>query len=494
MAVALMLYCVFKSRRRFAHDNDVGIKHGCLPMETWIPYKWPWALDILKRQYDALPDQRILMFQSQYFDRIGPNMTFKLFGKQGYLTADPKNVESILSTNFEDWCLGSRRPGLMPLLGEGIFTQDGRPWRHSRELLRRQFARIHRQDCRVFDAHVEDLISRLRATGGVIDLQPYFFRFTLATTTALLFGGSVSALPGEETELFENAFDYASSVSALRLRLADLQWIWKPTKFRAACAVVKQYATHFVQLALDEMTKSGEEAALRKYPFIIELYKDLQDFVLVRDQLVNVLIAGRDTTACLMSWAFFLLARHPKSLAQLCSEIDQVTEGSAELTRAKIKKMKYLRCVLNETQRLYPQLPLNVRVAAKTTVIPSGGGPDGRSPVLIPKGTGVGYSVYHMHRLRSLYGKDANEFRPERWLDQELKDIGWGFMPFHGGPRICLGKELALGEASCAILRILQAFPELRLPPGTSTVPPGEEKQTLTIVVMSAEGCKVLLD
>ncbi|KAJ5737455.1 Cytochrome P450 E-class CYP52 [Penicillium malachiteum] len=133
---------------------------------------------------------------------------------------------------------------------------------------------------------------------------------------------------------------------------------------------------------------------------------------------------------------------------------------------------------------------MNVRVAAKTTVIPSGGGPDGRSPLLIPKGTGVGYSVYHMHRLRSLYGKDANEFRPERWLDQELEDIGWGFMPFHGGSRICLGKELALEEASCAIIRILQAFPGLKLPPGTSTVPPGEEKQTLTIVVMSADGCK----
>ncbi|KAJ5752808.1 Cytochrome P450 E-class CYP52 [Penicillium odoratum] len=463
-------------------------------METWLPAKWPWALDILKRQYDALPDQRILMFQSQYFDRIGPNMTFKLFGKQGYLTADPKNVESILSTKFEDWCLGSRRAGLMPLLGEGIFTQDGMPWKHSRELLRRQFARIHRQDCKVFDAHVEDLISRLRATGGVIDLQPHFFRFTLATTTALLFGESVSALPGEETDSFENAFDYASSVSALRLRLADLQWIWKPTKFRVACAVVKQYATRFVQLALDEMVKNGEETASRKYPFIIELYKNLQDDLLVRDQLVNVLIAGRDTTACLMSWAFFLLVRHPRSLAQLRSEIDQATEGSPELTRAKIKKMKYLRCVLNETQRLYPQLPMNVRVAAKTTVILRGGGPDGRSPVLIPKGTGVGYSVYHIHRLRSLYGEDANEFRPERWLDHELEDIGWGFMPFHGGPRICLGKDLALGEASCAIIRILQAFPELRIPPGTSTVPPGEEKQTLTIVVMSAEGCRVRLD
>lgn len=84
---------------------------------------------------------------------------------------------------------------------------------------------------------------------------------------------------------------------------------------------------------------------------------------------------------------------------------------------------------------------MNIRVAAKTTFMPSGGGPDGKSPVLIRKGTGVGYSVYHMHRLKSLYGEDANSFRPERWLGPELEGIGWGFMPFHGGPRICLGRK-----------------------------------------------------
>ncbi|KAJ6105342.1 Cytochrome P450 E-class [Penicillium sp. IBT 18751x] len=421
-------------------------------------------------------------------------MTFKLFGNQGYLTADPKNVQAILSTNFEDWCLGARRPGLMPMLGEGIFTQDGCPWKQSRELLRRQFVQIHRQGSKVLDEHVEDLISKLRSAAGLVDLQPYFFRFTLATTIALLFGEPVFGLPGEEMDTFEKAFDYASYVSALRLRLADFEWIWKPAKFQAACAVVKRYATHFVQRALKDMEKNGEEAASERHPFIIDLYKELQDPVGVRDQLVNVLIAGRDTTACLMSWTFFLLVRHPETLAKLRSEIKMVTGGSPALTRAKLSKMKYLRCVINETHRLYPQLPINVRVAAKTTIIPSGGGPDGRSPVLIRKGTGVGYSVYHMHRLRSLYGEDANDFRPERWLGQELEGIGWGFMPFHGGPRICLGKGFALMEASYAIIRIIQSFPELRLPPGTASVPPGEEKQALTIVVMSAEGCKVLLE
>lgn len=91
--------------------------------------------------------------------------------------------------------------------------------------------------------------------------------------------------------------------------------------------------------------------------------------------------------------------------------------------------------------RLYPQLPVNIRVAVKTTILPIGGGPDGMSPVLIRKGTGVGYSVYHMHRRNDLYGLDANEFRPERWEGSDLDRISWGFMPFHGGPRLCLGSQ-----------------------------------------------------
>ena len=81
-------------------------------------------------------------------------------------------------------------------------------------------------------------------------------------------------------------------------------------------------------------------------------------------------------------------------------------------------------------------------MTVKTTLFPSDDGPDGRSPILIRRGVGVGYSVYHMHRQKALYGDDANEFRPERWEGTDLeKRVGWGFMPFHRGPRMCLGSK-----------------------------------------------------
>ena len=204
-----------------------------------------------------------------------------------------------------DFCLGSRREGLLPLLGEGIFVQDGSPWKHSRELLRRQFVRVQYHDLSVFEEHVEHLISDLSLAKGVVDLQPSFFKFTLATTTALLFGEAVGSLGEEVQTKFAECFDYATYVSAIRLRLADFCWAYTPSRFTKSCDMVKQYADHFVQKALRIQKLDGHETAVASYPFILDLYDEMQDPVMVRDQLVNVLLAGRDTTACLLSWTLY---------------------------------------------------------------------------------------------------------------------------------------------------------------------------------------------
>lgn len=89
----------------------------------------------------------------------------------------------------------------------------------------------------------------------------------------------------------------------MRLRLANFCFLYNPSKFKKASGQVKRYATQYVNHALKNMDENGEESASERHPFILDLFKELQDRVLVRDQLMNVLIAGRDTTACLMSWA-----------------------------------------------------------------------------------------------------------------------------------------------------------------------------------------------
>ena len=84
--------------------NDIfGEKHGCMPLQKRLPYQWPLALDILKRQYDAQMSGRLLAFQSEYFERtqVGHTFEVKLLGRIGYFTTDPRNIAAIVSTNFE---------------------------------------------------------------------------------------------------------------------------------------------------------------------------------------------------------------------------------------------------------------------------------------------------------------------------------------------------------------------------------------------------------
>ena len=88
--------------------------------------------------------------------------------------------------------------------------------------------------------------------------------------------------------------------------------------------------------------------------------------------------------------------------------------------------------------RLHPVVPINQRWASKDAVLPCGGDEE-KSSVTIPKGSNIYIYVYTMHRRKDVYGEDANEFRPERW--EEGLRPGWAFVPFGGGPRLCIGRE-----------------------------------------------------
>jgi cytochrome P450 len=270
-----------------------------------VPYKWPLALHLLKRQYELLFGDHTFEGLTPYFN-LSRTCCIHLFGVTGYFTTDPENVEAILSTKFEDYGLGSRRLAGFPLLGEGIFTQDGPAWKRSRELIRRQFVRVQKQKLHVFTPHVEELVSGIadpKATvDGQVDLKPFMYEYTLNTTTMFLFGEPHSSMAKEERDAVRDNFDYAAFGCGIRVRLADLAWLYNPTKFRKACKAVRDWATFFAAKAIKYKDEFGEEAAAEKYAFIIDLWKEMQDFELVRDQLLHVLVAGRDSTASLLCW------------------------------------------------------------------------------------------------------------------------------------------------------------------------------------------------
>lgn len=375
-------------------------------------------------------------------------------------------------------------------------------------MMRAQFAREQISDLDLEERHVQNM---MRATPvdpksgwtKQIDLQTLFFRLTLDSATEFLFGESadsqIADLPenkvlfsrkkptARDEVLFANAFDTSQKALSTRLRFADKYWLYNSASFRSANKICHDFIDHYVQLALKgnhhPPEKADPEKATTKkgkYIFLSALAAQTRDPIELRSQLLNILLASRDTTASLLGWFFYLLARHPpifhKLRTAVISEFGTYTDAS-EISFVKIKGLQYLQHCLNETLRLYPVVPLNMRFATKDTTIPVGGGLDGKSAVFVPKGTQVDYSVHVMHRRKDLWGEDAEEFRPERWARRK---VGWEYLPFNGGPRICIGRksycrtslgefsekrltrehteQFAITEASYVAIRLLQRF------------------------------------
>jgi cytochrome P450 len=195
-------------------------------------------------------------------------------------------------------------------------------------------------------------------------------------------------------------------------------------------------------------------------------------------------IAARDTSACLISSAFFELARRPRVQEKLRLEIEQQLHGRLPKYED-LKDMNYLNWFIKEALRLYPPIPMNIRVANKDTFLPVGGGPDGNAPIFVSKGQEIVYLVSSMHQRPDLWGEDANEFRPERWEEARPH---FQYLPFNAGPRICPGQQFALLETSYVLVRFLQEYSGIE---GPEKGEPWTENLTLTCCVSQGSWVKL---
>lgn len=344
----------------------------------------------------------------------------------------------------------------------------------------------------------------------VIDIMPLFFRLTIDSATEFLFGESVdsqlSYLPDYTSSRppmainekdFAVSFDRAQACIAQAARLGDMYWIKHDKDYKEHCRRCHAFIDHYVQLALHKEKPSAQttSAGKHKYVFLDALAESTRDPVELRSHLLSILLAGRDTTASMLSYVFMIFTKRPDAYSKLRSVILEdfgTYRNSKKITFSGLKSCNYLQWVLNETLRLYPVVPIDGRRALQDTTIPLGGGPDGRSPVYIRKGQQVDYSVYAMHRRKDLWGPDADDFRPERW---DGRRSGWEYLPFNGGPRICLGQQFALTEAGYVIVRLLQRF-EAMEGVGNTWEPVakggmGYVRQWLTLTECPADGVKV---
>ncbi|TKA82593.1 hypothetical protein B0A55_01380 [Friedmanniomyces simplex] len=481
LVAAYIAYKVIRSFIETRRFKAFAEQHGC---ENPLDLSEPWhnsfgrirrIMNLKKTGEDILDDIIAEDFRGA--------ATIQRKGFEGSLitsTVEPANLQAFLATQFEDFETGRLRYlQLSPILGKSIFTSDGAFWAHSRALFRPQFSRDNINDLDATDKAAHALITAIGsgvAAGWTrdVDLSPMFFNFTLDTASDFLFGESAESQAammaaqkeGERspgaiqsagaqagTQQFRHDFEIVGEQLISRIRLFSMYWLADSISFRRAVARVKRFTEHYVQAAVNTAQTGKVEG--KKETLLARLAAETQDRSELRNQTLAILFAGRDTTASLLGWAFLRLALHPEVFEKLRSVILKDFASDEPITFAKLKDCRYLRHFLNEVLRLHPTVPINGRTAIKDTTLPVGGGPDQKSPIAIRKGQAIGFSVYIMHRRKDLWGEDALEFKPERW---EERIPAWQFLPFLGGPRVCIGQTFALIEASYLIVRMLRRY------------------------------------
>jgi fatty acid omega-hydroxylase len=414
--------------------------------------------------------------------RIGKTFACKLPLQPWWLvTACPKNVEHILSKNFQNYPKGSYfLERLSDLLGNGIFNADGKEWLHQRKTASHMFT------AKLFKEHIWVVVCRnarklcdgllAAGTDKPVDMFNFMNRFTLDTIGEIGFGRDIGSLD-DPTSPFLRSFDMAQQIAFRRFWLPH----WRLLR-RLGIGSEKDTAEHLTRLdeysrkvvrdlqqnieKEDEATKSAvdQSADIEARKSFVGLFiadaakrKETLTEDFLRDLVLNFLIAGRDTTAQALSWTLYCLCQHPDAIMKAREEIKEIC-GVRGPAYDDMKDLSYLQAVLNEALRLYPSVPVDTKTTESPDTLPDG--------TYLPRGTVVMYNMYAMARDTSLWGPDADVFRPERWLEMQKAPSNYEYPVFNAGPRECLGRRLAQVEMkTCLAILLPHLSFQLAVPP-----------------------------
>ncbi|KAF8754669.1 cytochrome P450 [Rhizoctonia solani] len=381
----------------------------------------------------------------------GNTFNLGLFGQDQIMTVEPEVVKAILSTDFNSY-------------------EKGETWKFHRSMSRPYFTRDRISHFDNFARHADIAISKLLSrvsepSRPAVDFQDLVARFTLDSGTEFLFGRDTRSLdaplpyphgkPADDSASFAAAFSRAQGQVMQRFGLA-MFWPWMELFWDRTAEdmkIINAYVTPILRKKLErgsdiesKPTNEGDQDADTLLDHLVKFtqgeYMDRvslrgsnkrPDESVIKDEIINILVAARDTTATTLTFAVYILAENPAIMSRLRDEITG-------------------------------PVPVNVRAAAKSTVLHING-----KRYYIPAGTRMTWSTLMMHRRKDLWGPDADNFDPDRWLDDRLKKYvtpnPFIFLPFNAGREICLGQQFAYNEASFFLCRLLQRVETIELVP-----------------------------
>ncbi|KAI1314681.1 hypothetical protein EDD11_001893, partial [Mortierella claussenii] len=424
-----LLYLLIKYR-----DNAVGTRRTKLPGPRGLPFIGNLML------MATTPMTQISQLHDRLHEKYGSTWTYSMTGLgRSIMVNDPAALEHVLKTNFWAYEKGPiLRESLQDLLGSGIFAADGQDWKWQRKMASHIFnvkafrdytSNVFVQESTI----VANYLDTIAEKGTTVDIHEILLKFTLDSFGEVSFGQSFGCLADPEKEVeFASAFDRLNATVSERLFLGP----WRLVEWwRGTAKQVAKDKKIVVDFSLDIIRKRRAQGYDKPQKDLLQLFMDLKgddgeslSDDMLKDSILNFIIAGRDTTAQALSWMFYLMYRSSTDkniVRKLQQEIDEVL-GDELPTYESSKKMKYAEACMYEALRLYPSVPRNLKICVEDDILPNG--------VEIKKGEFFQWSPWTMGRDTAIWGPDAKEYNPERWFQNE-KATPTKFPAFHAGPR-----------------------------------------------------------
>ena len=416
-----------------------------------VPPRPPLAPD------DLSPLGRLALIRNNAIASWGPRayeediVQGRFFGRSSFILNTPDAIRHVLVENYENY---TRTPAgirvLRPILGEGLLLAEGKAWKNQRRTLAPAFApRAIPLLVPHMLAATDDAIATLNGQcGKPVDLREAMQHLALDIAGRTMFSFEIDK-HGPALRGFVNEYGERLAQPRFFDLLLPLGW---PSPSDISRALFRRRWTRFMQKLIAERrakgADKGSDAPHDLFGLMVaacdpetgEAFSDEQ----LGDQVSTMILAGHETTATALFWSLYLLALDPVTQDGLAKEAKAaLASGALDVTR-----LTFTRAVLDETMRLYPPAFLIVRAASGPDTVP-GADIAAKDIVLI--------SPWLLHRHEKLWDQ-PNAFRPSRFLPGSPPPDRFAYLPFGVGPRVCIGAQFALTEATLALAKLIGTF------------------------------------
>ena len=355
IVISLLLYRQLSLYRRRAQHST------CRNPPKYPQKRFLLGLDTLQETIASVKSKRYLERLQFDYARYGNTFSKHYLFTFIVCTIEPANLKCILASNFRDYGITTvRKEAFRPFLGNNILTADGAEWTHARAKLRPSFSKRQTSDLQMFEVHVSWLISALQSKGEgkVIDLKDFFLRLTADIATESFYGESVDSLLSDSVSPVMEAFQIANRGCEDRARRGKLARFFPQGEYNRSIRIMKQYVQRYISDNKHTCEKQppSEAAQTEKHVLLHELRKVIDDPDRLRDELLTILFAGRDTTGSLLCSLFFTLARRKDIWARLRSEVAYLNGQKPK--DEDLQRMRFTRYCLNESKLEAPSQDL----------------------------------------------------------------------------------------------------------------------------------------